>query len=132
MRILIVEDDFGSRRMLQTILNPYGECDIAVDGKEAVEAFKIAYEEKHPYSLICLDIMMPNMDGREALKEIRGIEDKKGIVGSEKAKVIMITALDDPKSIIGSFKDQCEAYMVKPIDKEKLLSKVSEFGLIIS
>ncbi|HBN09144.1 MAG TPA: response regulator, partial [Cyanobacteria bacterium UBA8530] len=61
MRILIVEDDFTSRRLLQKILAPYGECEIAINGKEAVSAVELAWGEDAPYHLICLDIMMPEM-----------------------------------------------------------------------
>ena len=130
MKILIVEDDFTCRHLLNMILSPYGKCDVAVDGKEGAEAFKRAIDEGKPYGLVCLDIMMPKMDGREMLLEIRKIEEEAGIVGLEKAKVVMTTALDDPKSIIGSFKDQCEAYFVKPLDKNKIIRKLRELGII--
>lgn len=130
MRILIVEDDFTARRLLQYHLSPYGTCDIAVDGNEAVEAFRMALDQNEPYDLICLDIMMPNMDGREALKQIRKIEEEFGTGGLDMTKVIMTTALDDAKSIVGSFMDQCEAYLIKPISKANLIEKIKELGLI--
>jgi two-component system chemotaxis response regulator CheY len=130
MKILIVEDDFTCRTILQRLLSPYGTCDIAVDGSEAVNAFKTALEENEPYNLICLDIMMPIMDGRKALKEIRRIEDEIGINVSDRTKIIMTTALGDAKSILGSFTDQCEAYLVKPVSKDILEEKLLEFGLI--
>jgi two-component system, chemotaxis family, chemotaxis protein CheY len=63
MRCLIVEDDFVGRKLMQKYLSDYGECDVAVDGEEAVEAFRQAVENETPYDLICLDIMMPNMNG---------------------------------------------------------------------
>jgi two-component system chemotaxis response regulator CheY len=130
MRILIVEDDFGSRRILQRILSTYGECDVAINGVEAVEAYMAAFTEDAPYDLICLDIMMPEMDGREALIKIREYEEDNGIVGLQKTKIIMTTALDDPKSIVGSFKDQCEAYLVKPITSDDLIKKLKSLELI--
>ncbi len=55
MRILIVEDDFASRKVLQKMLSPYGECDMAADGEEAVKACRMALEENSPYGLICMD-----------------------------------------------------------------------------
>ncbi|MCA1987263.1 MAG: response regulator, partial [Desulfovibrio sp.] len=66
MRVLIVEDDFTSRKLMQTILSPYGDCDVAVNGREAVEAFQNALNSAKPYDLVCMDIMMPEMDGQEA------------------------------------------------------------------
>ena len=74
MRILIAEDDFASRKVILKFLSVYGECDVTVDGMEAVDAFMMALEEDKPYDLICLDVMMPVMDGYQALKSIRKIE----------------------------------------------------------
>ncbi len=130
MRILVVEDDFGSRRILQEYLSPYGECECAIDGNEAIEAFRMALDEENPYRLICLDIMMPNTDGREALKAIRRLEEERFIYGNDRAKIVMTTALNDPKSIVGSFISQCEGYLIKPISRESLIHKLKELALI--
>jgi len=130
MKYLIVEDDFAARRLLKRYLSDYGDCDIAVDGHEAVEAFRQAMDEKEPYDLICLDIMMPNMDGREALRAIRQIEHEHGTDGLDGVKVIMTTALGDSENVIGSFREGCEAYIVKPVEKDKLLEEMESLGLI--
>ena len=132
MKYLIVEDDFAARRLLQRYLTNYGDCDITVDGNEAVEAFRQAMDEKEPYDLICLDIMMPNMDGHEALKVIRQIESEHGIKGLGGVKVIMTTALEDSKNVIGAFREGCEAYIVKPVEKNKLLEKMENLGILES
>jgi two-component system chemotaxis response regulator CheY len=131
MRILIVEDDFRSRKLLQAILSPYGECDIAVNGEEAVEAFKMALEENRGYDLLCLDIMMPVMDGQEALKRIRDMEKERGIRYGNEVKVIMTTALGDTKNVSDAFfKGQATSYLTKPLDKHKLLDELRNMGLI--
>ncbi len=130
MRILIVEDDFVARRMLKEILSPYGDCDIVVDGEEAAQAFRLAWEDKDPYSLICLDIMMPNVDGHQALKNIRGTEKELGIRGDSEVKVIMVTALGDPRTVIGAYKEGATSFIVKPIEKQKLINEIRNLGLI--
>lgn len=130
MKSLIVDDDFFSRRILQSILSTYGESHVAVDGREALFAFEQAIAEETPYNLICLDIMMPEMDGQEVLKNIRQIENKKNIVGDNEVKIIMTTALDDSDNIKAAFREQCESYLIKPISKSKLVKVLQDFGLI--
>ena len=120
MRILIVEDDFISRKVLEKQMSAYGEVDVTVNGKEAVEAVRIQLAQSEPYSLICLDIMMPEMDGQEALRAIRNAEKEAGIVGLDRAKIIMTTALNDSKDILSSFRDECDGYLVKPIKKQDI------------
>ncbi|PKN17418.1 MAG: response regulator [Deltaproteobacteria bacterium HGW-Deltaproteobacteria-6] len=130
MKILIAEDDFTSRLLLQKILSAYGECHIAVNGKEAMDAFGRALTEGSPYHLICLDIMMPEMDGMEVLKTIRAMEEENGVNSSTGVKIIMTTALGDPRNVVGAFKSLCDAYLVKPVNKSKLLDYLRSFGLI--
>jgi two-component system chemotaxis response regulator CheY len=131
MRVLVVEDDFTSRKVLQKILSPFGEVDIAVNGLEAVEAFESALGDERPYDLICMDIMMPEMDGQEALKQIRTVEKAHNIRPADEVKVIMTTALDDPKNVVEAYyKGGATSYVPKPIDKHMLLHLLKNLGLI--
>lgn len=130
LRTLVVEDEFFSRVLLQEILLDFGKCDVAVNGIEAVEAVKMRVLQGNPYDLICLDIMMPEMDGHETLKRIRAIEEENGILGLDRAKIIMTTALDDMETVISSFRDQCDVYLVKPISVNKLKNELYKLNLI--
>jgi len=130
MKMLIAEDDFTSRLLLQKLLKSYGPCHIAANGKEAVEAVRMAYESGEPYDLICLDIMMPEMDGQEALRQIRTQEETMGIMPSKGAKVVMTTALGDPKNVMTAFHGLCDAYLTKPIQKAELLKVLHDLKLI--
>nr|WP_307726544.1 response regulator [Trichlorobacter sp.] len=128
---MIVEDDFISRRILRELLSMHFDCEIAVDGEEAVTAFRLAHDSKSPYDLICMDIMMPKMDGREALRLIRQLEKELEVPPNLEVKVVMTTALDDPKTVFDSFyQDGATAYLVKPISKQKLLRELRALGLL--
>jgi len=130
MLTLIVEDDFTSRLLLQTFLARYGDCHVAVNGAEAVEAFRMAKDCGRSYNLICMDIMMPEMDGQTAVKEIRALEEAEGTLSSSGVKIVMITALDDVKNVVESFKVLCDAYLFKPIDTVKLLGQLKSLRLV--
>lgn len=130
LKILIAEDDFASRKFMLRFLSKYGECDITVDGMEAVEAFAMALEEGEGYDLICLDIMMPVLDGYQALKQIREIEDEMKIPEDKKAKIIMTTALNERRNVIKAFDLGCTAYAGKPIDQKKFENVLKKLELI--
>jgi two-component system chemotaxis response regulator CheY len=127
---LIVEDDFISRNVLLNMLIAYGPCDVATDGKEGIDAVRKALEGDRHYDLICLDIQMPNMDGQTVLKEIRQAEQAHGLNPGHGARVVMTTVLKDPANIMGAFKNQCEAYIVKPVDEKKLLETLVKLDLL--
>lgn len=131
MKCLIVEDDFISRRILKELLSKHFDCDIAINGEEAITSFRLAHEGKHPYDLICMDIMMPGVNGQEALRRIRELERSLHIPPQLEAKVIMTTALDDPKTVMQSFY-RCGAtsYIVKPVGKQKLMNELRVLGLL--
>lgn len=131
MRILIVEDDFTSRFLLQRMLEEYGRCEVAVNGAEALQAYDAALGEGEPYDLICLDVMMPEMDGHQVLKEIRDRESERGIRPSDEVKVVMTTALNSPREVFEAFyQGGCTAYLVKPIEKKKLVQQLRALRLV--
>ena len=103
MKILIAEDDFASRKFMLRFLSKFGECDVTVDGMEAVDAFTMALDADEGYDLVCLDIMMPELDGYQALKQIRDYEKEKGISEEDGAKIIMTTALNEGRNVTKAF-----------------------------
>lgn len=130
MKVLIVEDDFTSRLLLQKILSPYGEVNVAVNGLEAIKAFSEAVKSGNRYDLICMDIMMPEMDGQEALDKIRMVEEQGGVFSTNGAKIIMMTALSDIHNVSKAYHCLCDGYLVKPIEKGKLFELLSKLRLI--
>ena len=133
MRFLVVDDDFQARSLIQRLLHPYGVTEVATDGEEAVEAFRFAHKQGEPYDLITLDILMPNIDGQEALREIREIEKELQIPTEKTVKVIMVSGLDDAKEVHDAFfLGSATSYIVKPIHNKALFDEITALGLPLS
>lgn len=130
MKILLAEDDFATRKFMANFLSKYGECDVTVDGMEAIDAFMMALEDGEPYNLVCLDIMMPVMDGYQALVGIRNLEKERNIPEEEAAKIIMTTALNDERNVKMAFEQGCTIYSGKPIDQERFEQALKKLKLI--
>ena len=124
MKTLVADDELTTRLVLQEILSGYGEVHSCVDGSEAVAAFTRALENGGPYDLVCMDLLMPKMDGFEALRLIRREEESRGRFRPRATKVIITTASDDDESINQAFRGLCDAYIVKPVDTEALVGLV--------
>ena len=130
MRILLAEDDFATRKFMAGFLSKYGECDVTVDGMEAVDAFMMALEDGEPYDLIILDIMMPVMDGYQALVAIRKLEKEKNIPDDKAVKVIMTTALNEERNVKMAFELGCTIYSGKPINQDRFEQALKKLNLI--
>ena len=126
MKILIVDDEYVSRKKAEKLLSEFGDCDVATDGIEAYEMFVQAHQEDNPYDLITMDIVMPDMDGISALKNIREFEKSNKITYRKGVKIIMLTMADDSDTMFSSFYELCGAYIVKPITKEKLVNAINQ------
>ncbi len=131
MRILIAEDDQASARYMEGLMARHGECIVTSDGEQAVAAFVAALDEGRPFQLLCLDIMMPRKSGQDVLREIRALEQQRGIKASQEAKVIMTTALGDVRSVMGAYKEGATAYVTKPIVLERLFETLHNLGISV-
>jgi two-component system chemotaxis response regulator CheY len=111
------------------MLSKYGDCDSVGNGREAVETFAAARLGGLGYDLVCLDVRMPEIEGPQALQEIRKIE-KDNRVPSGLARVFMTTSVGDREIVAGSIKFKCDAYLLKPINLKRLEERLQFFGLI--
>lgn len=126
MKILVVDDDLITRKVIQRTLEKIEniEVDGAGDGLVGIKKFSKMLEKEEKYKIVCLDIMMPKMDGQEVLLNIRKLEKENNILENEKVKVIMMTALNDLDNIKKAYMEECDEYLVKPV-------KISELKKII-
>jgi DNA-binding response OmpR family regulator len=116
-KILLVDDSKTVLLMEQMILKkvPYQTL-LASSGAEAL----VKAESERP-DLILMDVVMPNMTGFEAVRELRRREATKGI------PVIMITTRGEGENVTAGFESGCNDYMTKPIDSAVLLAKIREY-----
>lgn len=132
MKALIVEDEFISRKILLSLLSGYGTCDVAVNGREAVEAFTQAYADGAPYDLVCLDLSMPEMNGHDALRHMRFCELRHGIGGLDRACIIITTVHWDAQNMMPAFRDECDGYLAKPLSQPRLDELLQSLNLVMN
>ncbi|MCI3927114.1 response regulator [Paenibacillus sp. TRM 82003] len=102
------------------------ECDLTVNGMEAVDKFLQMGKDGRFYDLICLDIMLPRVDGMGVLRIVRDVEKEQGI---PPAKVLMTTALHDRARVEEAFALGCQAYSTKPLNLQKIKDVLEKLGL---
>ena len=130
MRALVIDDRDINRMLLLKYLSPWMEADAAADGEDGVEAFEVALQKGEPYKLICLDVMMPGIDGHETLARIRQIEKDANIAENDQTKILMTTAVDSPNSINEATRLGANGYLVKPVRKTNLVEELEKLELI--
>ena len=133
MRFLIVDDDCETRLLLRKTLEPYGSVSIAADGEECILAFTTALRQKKPFYLITMDILMPNLDGQDALREIREIEADYDIPPEKRTPVIMISGLENSKEVQDTYSlGSTVGYIEKPINTKTLLDVIAKLGVTLT
>jgi two-component system chemotaxis response regulator CheY len=130
MKCLIVEDNEFLRTQTEFFLDGLAEIATAGNGREAVDLFTNALAERNPFDLVLLDVMMPEMDGQQALKLMRQAEKQSG-GAAKKAVIIMTTALSSVDAMQEALLEgDCTDYLVKPVRRDDLVALLNRNGLI--
>ena len=118
MRILVVEDDKEIQELITYFLSKEGyEVDQADDGLEGLRLLK---EKQH--SLVVLDLMLPNLDGKNFTKIVKGISSEYG-----DPAIIMLTAKTEIEDVLEGLEIGADDYMKKPFDPRELVLRVKRF-----
>ncbi len=128
MKILIVDDETISRKILLKKMESIGECTSVDDSTKAIQLFDKAVKAKTPYDLITLDVSMPKMDGSQLLRMIRKKEDILKTPKENRVKIIMVTARMNTSTIKSCIKFGCDGYISKPVTTYQLLENLSRMG----
>jgi two-component system chemotaxis response regulator CheY len=115
-RVLIVDDSMFVAKQLGQILTSEGfeVVTTAVDGKDGVDKYKELFPN---IDLVTMDITMPRMDGLTALEQIMAFD--------KNAKVVMVSALGKEELVKKSLMLGAKNYIVKPLDRKKVLERIS-------
>ena len=124
--ILIVDDQPLNIQILNEMLGVEFAVCHATSGEEA-----IAMIHKKMPELILLDILMPGLDGRHVLQYIRDFERKMKVAAQARVKIVMTSAMGFPQGGVKALHSQCDAYLTKPITKEKLVEVLNNLGFIM-
>jgi putative two-component system response regulator len=120
LNILVVDDDFINRKLIQAMLKRHpelvGEVVEAENGSEALAALKNGGVD---IDIILLDILMPVLDGREFLKIFRADSS------NDKIPVLVLSTDDTQKSTVMEL--GAAGFIIKPINEDELIEKIQEF-----
>jgi DNA-binding response OmpR family regulator len=114
-KVLLVDDSSTALLMGETVLKQHTPYQV-VTARDGQEAVRKALEENP--DLILMDVVMPNMDGFTACREIRKQERLKGV------SIIMVTSRGEPANVELGYQSGCNAYLTKPINATELLELV--------
>jgi DNA-binding response OmpR family regulator len=118
MRVLVVEDERDLARALAEGIRRDGYAvDTAFNGTEALDKLSGA-----PYDIVCLDLNLPDIDGREVCRRIQS--DDMRLDDSDPPRVIMLTARDSLADRVAGLDDGADDYLVKPFDLAELLARL--------
>ena len=123
--ILIVDDQPLNIRILSEMLGTEFDIRSATSGEEVITMI-----HKMMPDLILLDILMPGLDGRHVLRYIRDHERKMKVAAQDRVKIVMTSAMGFPQGGVKALHSQCDAYLTKPITKEKLVEALNSLGFL--
>ncbi len=129
-KILIIEDNPVALLLQRSIMGHFGICDSVPEGASGLDLFQLALNEKTPYDIILLDLVLPGMGGADVLKSIRKMEEEHGINGLDRSKVIVSTSTQDSNTLMNLFRAETDAYIIKPLTKDKLEKEMRNLKLI--
>jgi two-component system chemotaxis response regulator CheY len=122
-----VEDEPTTRMVLEDILSERGECRVCANGLDAVRLFGEALRGGEPFDVVIMDLIMPQMDGTEALGEMRAMERDHGVAPGSEVAVVVLSETRDVKQVMGAYREGLvSAYLSKPLDGAVLLRTLDE------
>jgi len=129
MKILVIDKDPAISKLFEELPIDITELQVLRSGDAAIGGVKNALKRRDPFELISIDIDLPDMDGRQVILEIRKMEKEFLTPGTDRAFVMMLTAMADEKSVKTSFAAGCNAFVIKPFKVETIIKTLTKSNL---
>lgn len=130
MRILLVDDDPVSGRVLEALAGAYGTSELVNSGLAAIRAVvRSMRAEEARFDLLCLDIHMPGVDGHEVLETLREVEEACGVQPGRGLKVLMVSGEQASAHVIRAFRNQCDGFLNKPVSRDEFHAALEKLQL---
>ena len=120
--VLVVDDSLESRSLMAEMLSEIASCDLAKNGKDALESYYKRLNTEDQYDAIVLDIVMEDFSGLEVLQLIREFEQERGIKREHGTPIIAVTAYKDRVKEISDA--GCDEYFLKPIESKTFINRM--------
>jgi CheY-like chemotaxis protein len=124
LKILLVAEDMGVARYLESVIRQFGQVDIYSDSNESLEAFEQALSDAEPYDLVAMDLFMSKLDGAAAVKKMRQIEVQSKVPPIYCARILMISVVHDSLEAMENLVEGCNGYLFRPFTPADLVTQI--------
>ena len=126
MKSLIVDNDPTDRNLLKGIMADFGKCQMVTSGKIAIALVKKALRTSTYFDVIALNPDLPDRDGIEVLFDIRTAEEEAEFKNTKRALIFMVPSRWSKDRAVVAFSAGCDDFILKPLDKEKVVNFLDE------
>ena len=129
MKVLVVDNDPGVRKLIEELPVEFTELQALRSGDAAVRGARNALKRQDPFDLITIDIDLPDMDGRQVILEIRKMEREWSVPKERRTFIIVLTAKADEKSVKTSLAAGSNAFIIKPFKTDIIVRTLAKSRL---
>lgn len=129
MKSLVIDDQVTARMLLKCLLEDLGPVAEGTSATSGISTYRAALRSDKPFDLVCVDLGLPDRNGLEVVREIRAAEAAQGMMPGDGAKVLVITASDDPLHEDAARGQRVDAFLKKPLSYDVLKDALQRAGV---
>ena len=130
MKTLVIDAEEAIKQSICGVFANNGTCDGATDGQMGLDLLKQAFKLKQPYTLVILDIVLPEVDGHTIIKRIREWELEQGVDPLNESKILVVSRRRDEPTILKAFRNGATGWISKPVAVEEIIHKLNNLRCV--